>query len=64
VCEKDWEKEAWFELGTGSRDYQVFGVRPKVEREEVEAVLERLNESRDLTPFLKGMRELFMESMK
>jgi len=64
VCEKDWEREAWFELGTGNRDYQVFGIRPKVEREEVEAVLERLNESRDLTPFLKGMRGLFVESMK
>jgi kinetochore protein Spc25 len=35
-----------------------------VDREEVERVLERLNESRDLASFLKGMRELFVEAMK
>lgn len=64
VCEADWDREAWFELGTGSRDYQVFSYRPKVEREEIDGVLERLNETRDLAPFLKGMRELFVQALK
>ena len=38
--------------------------RPKVEVEKVEACVERLNESRDLTAFLKGMRGLFVEAME
>ena len=36
----------------------------EVEREEVETVVERLNETRDLAGFLKGMRELFVEACK
>ncbi|KAF2277350.1 uncharacterized protein EI97DRAFT_449503 [Westerdykella ornata] len=64
VCEREWEREAWFELDTSDRDYKVLEVRPKVDREEVDRVLERLNESRDLAAFLKGMRELFVEAMK
>jgi kinetochore protein Spc25 len=64
VDEREWEREAWFELDTSERDYKVLGVRPKVEREEVERVVERLNESRDLASFLKGMRELFVEACK
>jgi kinetochore protein Spc25 len=64
VDEREWEREAWFELDTTERDYKVFEVRPKVEREEVERVVERLNESRDLASFLKGMRELFVEACK
>lgn len=64
VCEREWEREAWFELDTGEREYRVLEVRPKVEREEVDRVLERLNETRDLASFLKGMRELFVEALK
>jgi kinetochore protein Spc25 len=64
VCEREWEREAWFELDTGEREYKVLNVRPKVDREEVDRVLERLNESRDLAAFLKGMRELFVEALK
>ncbi|KAF2261343.1 hypothetical protein CC78DRAFT_500208 [Lojkania enalia] len=64
VCEREWEREAWFELDTSEREYKVLEVRPKVEREEVERVLERLNETRDLAKFLKGMRELFVEALK
>lgn len=64
VCERDWEREAWFELDTGDREYKVHDTRPKLEREDVDAVLERLNESRDLATFLKGMRELFVEALK
>jgi len=64
VDEREWDREAWFELDTSERDYKVFEMRPKVEREEVESVVERLNETRDLAGFLKGMRELFVEACK
>lgn len=64
VDEKNWEREAWFELSTGSRDYDVKHCRPKLEREKVERVLERVNETRELAVLLKGMRELFVEAMK
>lgn len=64
VDERDWDREAWFELDTERRDYSVVAVRPKVEEGEVEACVERLNESRDLGAFLKGMREVFTKAMK
>ena len=64
VDERSWEREAWFELVTSSRDYDVKHCRPKLEREKVERVLERTNESRELVVLLKGMRELFVEAMK
>lgn len=64
IDEKNWEREAWFELVTSSRDYDVKHCRPKLERERVERVLERVNESRELVVLLKGMRELFVEAMK
>jgi len=62
--EKNWEREAWFELCTGSRDYDVRHCRPKLERDKVERVLERVNETRELATLLKGMRELFVEAMR
>lgn len=64
VDEKNWEREAWFELSMGSRDYDVRHCRPKLEREKVEKVLERVNETRELAALLKGMRELFVEAMR
>ncbi|KAJ1338034.1 kinetochore protein Spc25 [Microdochium nivale] len=64
IDEKDWEREAWFELSTASRDYDVRHCRPKLEREKVERVLDRVNETRELVVLLKGMRELFVESMR
>jgi kinetochore protein Spc25 len=62
--ERDWEREAWFELCTERRDYEVGGCSPKLERERVERVLERLNETRELAVLLQGMRELFVEAMR
>jgi len=64
VCEADWEKEAWFELDTSCREYKVLRTSPKVEEEEVAACLEKLNEGRDLAPFFKGMREIFVRALK
>ena len=62
--ERDWEKEAWFELDTERREYRVVDCRPKVEEAAVEACVERLNESRELGPFLRGMREVFVRGLK
>ena len=64
IDERNWEREAWFELVTSSRDYDVKHCRPKLEREKVERVLDRVNDSRELVVLLKGMRELFVEAMK
>ncbi|TQN68267.1 putative kinetochore protein spc25 [Colletotrichum shisoi] len=64
VDAQDWEREAWFELNTSSRDYDIRHCRPKLERERVERVLDQLNETRELAVLLKGMRELFVEAMK
>lgn len=64
IDEKDWDREAWFELNMASRDYSVKHCRPKLEKEKVEKTLDRVNESRELVVLLKGMRELFVEAMK
>ncbi|POR38071.1 Putative kinetochore protein SPC25, partial [Tolypocladium paradoxum] len=64
IDEKSWEREAWFELVTSSRDYDVKHCKPKLERDAVERVLDKVNESRELVVLLKGMRELFVEAMK
>ncbi|KAI9928508.1 hypothetical protein ASPWEDRAFT_65585 [Aspergillus wentii DTO 134E9] len=64
LLEKDWDAEAWFELGTASRDYEVFHVRPKLDRDALERELDILNEDRDFGAFLKRMRKLFVETMK
>ncbi len=64
VDERDWEREAWFELDTERRDYRVVTCKPKLEDSEIEACVDRLNESRDLGPFLRGMREVFVRGMK
>ena len=62
--ERDWDREAWFELDTEKREYRVATCRPKAEEGDVERHVERLNESRDLGEFLRGMREDFARSMK
>jgi kinetochore protein Spc25 len=64
VCEADWEKEAWFELDTSCREYKVLRTTPKLDDGELASCLERLNESRDLGPFFKGMREIFVRALK
>lgn len=64
VDDRNWERECWFELCTEKREYEVKIWEPKLERERVDEVVERLNESRDLGGFLKAMRSLFVEAMK
>jgi kinetochore protein Spc25 len=64
LVEKDWEKEAYFELDAGSHDYEVLHCRPKLEKEAVERELEIVNDDRNFGAFLKRMRKLFVEAMK
>lgn len=64
VDERDWVREAWFELDTEKRDYAISTLRPKLESEDVERCLGRLNDNRDLGMFLSGMRELFVAAFK
>jgi kinetochore protein Spc25 len=64
IDEKNWEHEAWFELSTSTREYDILHCRPKLQREKVDRVLERVNETRELGVLLKGMRDLFVEAMK
>lgn len=64
VDEREWDREAWFELCTGERDYDVRHCRPKLEKNKIDKVLEKVNETRELVVLLKGMRELFVEALK
>ncbi|KAL4896353.1 chromosome segregation protein Spc25-domain-containing protein [Aspergillus ambiguus] len=64
LLEKNWEAEAWFELGTSSRDYDVFHTKPKLDRAALDRELDLVNEDRDFGAFLKRMRKLFVETMK
>lgn len=64
VDDRDWDQEAWFELDCEKRDYEVRKFWPKVERTRIDAVVEVLNEKRELASMLRGMRELFVEYFK
>lgn len=64
IDDKDWNREGYFELDMAKRDYEITYTKPKLEKEQVERVLERLNETREVRVLLKGMRELFVEAMK
>jgi kinetochore protein Spc25 len=64
IDDRDWEREAFFELDITKREYEVVYCKPKLEKEQVERVVEKLNETRELRGLLKGMRELFVEAMK
>jgi kinetochore protein Spc25 len=57
-------KDAWFEIDTGARDFEVVGTRPRLEAEEVEAVVERANETKELNGLLKGMRGLLIDALR
>ncbi|KAI9678191.1 MAG: kinetochore-associated Ndc80 complex subunit spc25 [Caeruleum heppii] len=64
--DRDWEKESFFllDMSNANRDYEVLHCRPKLEPDAVGKCLVKLNESRELGGFLKGMRELFVQAMK
>ncbi|KAL8910734.1 MAG: hypothetical protein Q9171_003980 [Xanthocarpia ochracea] len=64
VDEKDWEREVCFDLDTEKKDYRVASIKPKVDADQVERRVERLNSNRDLGQFLKGMRDLLTTAVK
>ena len=64
VDERDENKEVWFELNMGGKEYEVSGMKPKLDRESLDAVVERLNGSREVGLFLKAIRELFVDALK
>ena len=57
--------EGWFEIDTAAVvGFEVVRTEPRLEGEEVEAVVERANEARDLVLLLKGMRGLFVDALR
>lgn len=64
IDDRDWTREAWFELDTSRREYEILYCKPKLEKEQIERIVEKLNETRDLRTLLKGMRDLFVEAIK
>ncbi|KAI4761677.1 kinetochore protein-like protein spc25 [Aureobasidium sp. EXF-3400] len=64
VDERDWDRQCAFELNMETKDYQVIAVEPALDDEAVDAVVERLNETRDLAAFLKAMRALFTATIR
>lgn len=64
VDDRDADRECWFDLQIGGRDYEVAGTKPRLDREELDTAQERLNESKELGPFLKAMRISFVEALR
>ena len=61
------EREGVFELkvpDSGGAGYEVVYTKPRLRSEDVERVVTRLNETREIGTVLKGMRGLFVEEMK
>lgn len=60
------EREATFELyvpDSGSGRYDIVHMKPKLEKERVDKIIDRLNETRDIAVLLRGMRCLFSEQI-
>lgn len=64
IDERMWDRECWFELNMGKMEYEVLSTEPALESDAVQAVLDRLNETRELSGFLKGLRGLFVEAIR
>lgn len=62
--ERDWAREAWFELDTGARAYRVLQCTPRLDEAAVQRAVDGLNDGRSLGPFLKEMRQLFVAATK
>ncbi|OQO12113.1 hypothetical protein B0A48_02752 [Cryoendolithus antarcticus] len=60
----DGREECWFELNTGSEEFEVGATEPGVEAAEVRRVVEGANERKNLGGLLKGMRGLLGEACK
>lgn len=66
VCldERDSDRECWFDLKMGGREHEVASTKPRLDRDDVDAVVERLNETKELGAFLKAMRKLFVDMVR
>lgn len=66
VCidERDPDRECWFELQIGGREYEVASTKPRLDREDVDEAQEGLNETKELGRFLKTMRGLFVDVLR
>nr|OQO28250.1 hypothetical protein B0A51_05400 [Rachicladosporium sp. CCFEE 5018] len=58
------DEEVWFELNTGSEEFEVVATEPGVEAESVRRVVEEANERKNLGGLLKGMRGLLGDAVK
>ncbi|WPG99129.1 kinetochore protein-like protein spc25 [Acrodontium crateriforme] len=62
--ERDPERTCHFELWMGGREYEIVESEPRLDVEDMQVLQGRLNESRELGAFLKGMRCMFMAVLK
>lgn len=63
IDERDAGRECWFDFQIGRKDYTIVSTKPRLDKEDVEAAQERLNETQELGVFLKSMRTLFAEAV-
>ncbi|KAA8893725.1 chromosome segregation protein Spc25-domain-containing protein [Sphaerosporella brunnea] len=55
----DPDQESWFVVSVMNRDYEVLKCRPRLNEEDLTLVVDKLNETRAFSAFLKDMRQLF-----
>ena len=63
IDDNDWNRKFWFDMSLNKKDYEVLDCRPILEKDLIDSLLLKLNESRELGPFLKGMRDLFTRAI-
>lgn len=61
---RDEDRECWFEVHIGGREYEITSCRPRLDRDDMEAAQGRLNETKELGPFLKAIRSLFVDAVR
>ena len=64
IDEKLPEKEFECILSVEMRDYEVVATRPRLDKDVVEATVERLNDTRSVAKFLKEIREGFVNHVQ
>jgi kinetochore protein Spc25 len=62
--ERDLDRQCWFELQMGGREWAVVAAKPRLDRDSVSAVQGRFNETRQLGELFKGMRKLLSEALR
>ncbi|KAK9480681.1 chromosome segregation protein Spc25-domain-containing protein [Lipomyces japonicus] len=62
VSESAWDKEYYVLIDLGARDYEIQKCEPQLDKNVLEDLIVRLNESRDFSRFLKELRMAFKRS--